>query len=301
MRSTAAETADWLDLVATLARAPADSFPLTALTDQLFDTYGCVVSWNFVNADGDFGFEMRERIPGFPSQDEADVWMEHGMASHPIFRWYAATRQPWPTTIERVPRDLSPAGFATLRELLTPYGLEHQLTLPYRYWGGALHLFVLARGGEDFSDQELEMAGWIQPLVMMLERQASVCDRAGRPVDGELTCRELAVLQLLREGRTAMAIGHQLSISPRTVHTHLSSLYRKLGVTDRLGAVLAAQELGLVPVQVEAGSLDASGTRARGSASRGRLQFGVKDAAVVSHLAPSPDDHGGSVHDDLLD
>ena len=75
MRSTATETAAWLDLVATLARAPADSFPLTALTDQLFDTYGCVVSWNFVNADGDFGFEMRDRIPGFPSQDEADVWI----------------------------------------------------------------------------------------------------------------------------------------------------------------------------------------------------------------------------------
>ena len=127
MRSTTAEAADWLDLVATLARAPADSFPLTALSDQLFSTYGCVVSWNFMNADGSFGFEMRDRIPGYPPEGEDEVWQEHGMASHPIFHWYAATRQPWPMTIERVPAELTPAEFATLRELLTPYGLEHQL------------------------------------------------------------------------------------------------------------------------------------------------------------------------------
>lgn len=298
MRSTTAEAADWLDLVATLARAPADSFPLTALSDQLFSTYGCVVSWNFMNADGSFGFEMRDRIPGYPPEGEDEVWQEHGMASHPIFHWYAATRQPWPMTIERVPAELTPAEFATLRELLTPYGLEHQLTMPYRFWGGAMHLFVLARGGDDFSDQEFQVAGWIQPLVMMLERQSAVCDRAGRPVEGELTCRELAVLQLLREGHTAVSIGRQLSISPRTVHAHLSSLYRKLGVTDRLGAVLAAQELGLVPVQAETGSV---GAMVRGSAGTGRLQSGVKEAAAVSHMAPPPDDHGGSVHADLLD
>lgn len=288
MRSTKAEAADWLDLVATLARGPADSFPLTALTDQLFATYGCVVSWNFINADGSFGFEMRDQIPGYPPAGEEELWQERGMASHPIFRWYAATRQPWPTTIDRVPAAFSPPEFTTLRELLTPFGLEHQLTMPYRYWDGAMHLFVLARGDDDYSDQELHVAGWIQPLVMMLERQASVCGRAGQPIEGGLTCRELAVLQLLREGHTAVSIGHQLSISHRTVHTHLSSLYRKLGVTDRLGAVLAAQELGLVPVQVDAGSLGMNGTRARGSASSGRLHSGAREAAVVSHLASSP-------------
>jgi DNA-binding CsgD family transcriptional regulator len=294
MRSTKAEAAEWLELAATLARGPADSFPMTALTDQLFATYGCVVSWNFMNADGSFGFEMRDRIPGFPPEGEDEVWQERGMASHPIFRWYATTRQPWPMTIDRVPAALSPPEFATLRELLAPFGLEHQLTMPYRYWDGAMHLFVLARADDDFSDQELQVAGWIQPLVMMLERQASVCDRAGPPVAGELTCRELAVLQLLREGHTAVSIGHQLAISPRTVHTHLSSLYRKLGVTDRLGAVLAAQELGLVAVRGDAGSVPVNGARARGSASRGRLHSGVREAAVVSHLAPSPHCHGGS-------
>jgi DNA-binding NarL/FixJ family response regulator len=53
-----------------------------------------------------------------------------------------------------------------------------------------------------------------------------------------LTARERAVLALLSEGMTAVAIAHRLAISPRTVHKHLENIYAKLGVTDRLGAVL---------------------------------------------------------------
>ena len=61
-----------------------------------------------------------------------------------------------------------------------------------------------------------------------------------------LTCRELAVLHLLVEGCTAVAMAHRLGISVRTVQKHLEHVYRKLGVTDRLRAVLAAQEAGLL-------------------------------------------------------
>ncbi|MBM7809251.1 helix-turn-helix transcriptional regulator [Saccharothrix algeriensis] len=69
----------------------------------------------------------------------------------------------------------------------------------------------------------------------------------GAPAGHGLTDRELAVLGVLAEGLTADAIARRMDISPRTVHRHLQHLYRKLGTTDRLSAVLRAQSLGLLP------------------------------------------------------
>jgi DNA-binding NarL/FixJ family response regulator len=75
-------------------------------------------------------------------------------------------------------------------------------------------------------------------------QQASVAQRTEpRP---HLTEREAAVLLQLVEGCTAVAIAHRLGISVRTVQKHLEHLYRKLGVGDRLQAVLVAQRTGLL-------------------------------------------------------
>jgi DNA-binding NarL/FixJ family response regulator len=52
------------------------------------------------------------------------------------------------------------------------------------------------------------------------------------------------VIILLGDGMTAVAIAHRLDISPRTVHKHLENLYAKLGVSDRLGAVLRLRDAG---------------------------------------------------------
>ncbi|MHC8504121.1 LuxR C-terminal-related transcriptional regulator [Pseudonocardia artemisiae] len=41
-------------------------------------------------------------------------------------------------------------------------------------------------------------------------------------------------------------MGRRLAIAERTVHKHLQRTYAKLGVTDRLSAVLRAQRLGLL-------------------------------------------------------
>jgi len=62
-----------------------------------------------------------------------------------------------------------------------------------------------------------------------------------------LTAREVAVLALVADGHTAGAGARRLLIGERTVHKHLQHLYAKLGVTDRLSAVLTAQRLGILP------------------------------------------------------
>ena len=53
--------------------------------------------------------------------------------------------------------------------------------------------------------------------------------REGDPVQG-LTERETEVLHLIAQGRSNSAIGKQLHLSPKTVETHVSSIFSKLGM-----------------------------------------------------------------------
>jgi DNA-binding NarL/FixJ family response regulator len=61
-----------------------------------------------------------------------------------------------------------------------------------------------------------------------------------------LTDRELEVLRLVGTGATNKQIGRALMIAEGTVKNHLTSVYGKLGVSDRTQAALKARELGLI-------------------------------------------------------
>ncbi|MCG7595135.1 response regulator transcription factor [Mycobacterium sp. PSTR-4-N] len=60
-----------------------------------------------------------------------------------------------------------------------------------------------------------------------------------------LTQRESEILALVVNGLSNRAIAAKLVIGDETVKTHLSSLYRKLGVNDRTGAVAMALREGI--------------------------------------------------------
>lgn len=61
----------------------------------------------------------------------------------------------------------------------------------------------------------------------------------------QLTRAETQVLRALRQGRTRKEIADELYLSMSTVKSHLNSAYRKLGVTDRAGALAALERLDL--------------------------------------------------------
>lgn len=61
----------------------------------------------------------------------------------------------------------------------------------------------------------------------------------------ELTEREHEILSLMAAGRTNADIAGDLHISLKTVRNHVSSIYGKLQVADRVQAVLRAREAGL--------------------------------------------------------
>jgi DNA-binding NarL/FixJ family response regulator len=62
----------------------------------------------------------------------------------------------------------------------------------------------------------------------------------------ELTERELEVLTLLTRGLSNVEIGDQLFLSEATVKTHVTRVLSKLGVRDRVQAVVLAYETGLI-------------------------------------------------------
>jgi DNA-binding NarL/FixJ family response regulator len=68
---------------------------------------------------------------------------------------------------------------------------------------------------------------------------------AGRTLD-ELTEREKEILTLLASGLSNAELAEKLFLSETTVKTHVSAILRKLRVRDRVQAVIAAYDAGLV-------------------------------------------------------
>ncbi len=122
---------------------------------------------------------------------------------------------------------------------------------------GATVYDALATGGYGYVTKDASMRQ-IQEAVL---RVASGVRSLGREVEHEiigeiqaraerqaieLTEREHSVLELAVKGLTVVGMGKQLHLSPATIKVHLSTLYAKLGVSDRASAVAEAIRRGLV-------------------------------------------------------
>jgi len=83
---------------------------------------------------------------------------------------------------------------------------------------------------------------WTYPqLTAALTKSATskkLSNEANELIEHRLTQKEKDVLYLVLEGLTNDAIAKKLGITTRTVKAHLSSIFAKLHVNDRLGLVL---------------------------------------------------------------
>lgn len=176
---------------------------------------------------------------------------------YPLADHYTARPDRTPVTAYRAAGSDWP-GSPTARLLGDVLDVDHVLGVPLPGSSAPITGCLVYRSGTDFTDDHLAMAERAQPLLAGVERQRQLLEEwrrslapAGAPderaADCALTPRETTVLLLLADALTADAIGRRLGISARTVHKHVENIYRKLGTRDRVGTVLHAQRLGLLP------------------------------------------------------
>ncbi|MFF9082341.1 response regulator transcription factor [Streptomyces rubiginosohelvolus] len=188
-----------------------------------------------------------------------DSVQAHIRSGYPFIDRYGASSDWTPQSAARVVGARTWQNSPTADALRQAFGTRHVFGLPLPERGPHVSGFLVHRSGGDFSRHDERYAARVQPLLkaatahralLTALRKSSGSDhrrQANHALAAPLTPRETNVLHLLATGLTAEGIGRRLGISPRTVHKHLNALYRKLGATDRLGAVLRAQDAGLLP------------------------------------------------------
>ena len=100
-----------------------------------------------------------------------------------------------------------------------------------------VHLLRDSQGTHD----ALEMA---RGLIQLSSKEDAPAPR--RKHAPALTPRQLEVLRLLSEGKSAREIGGELYLSQATVRNHIRSLLQALGVHSQLEVLAKAREMGLL-------------------------------------------------------
>lgn len=134
------------------------------------------------------------------------------------------------------------SGYEVCRILRAAYGaqlpiifISGERTEPFDRTAG------LGLGADDYIVKPFDP----DELLARVDRLVGV-DSLFQGQDGELTKRELDVLQLLVDGFRPKEIAKELSISVKTVGTHIQNILPKLGVHSQGHAVAVAVETGML-------------------------------------------------------
>jgi DNA-binding CsgD family transcriptional regulator len=244
----------WLDLVTELLQEPIVALPEERIATQLCDTFGAVGCAFHSREDG--GWPVQRIWPPDRYAPAAVAEMNHWAVhraprAHPVLRYYLATGDAAVKQVADIPAVFAPRRVVDAwYEVGREWGVPAQLAVPVHFAATGHRAFVIGR--EDaFAAVEMALARRLQRLIVALDRHVGVLAHAmGASADAAaavaLTARELAVLSLVAEGLTSAAVARRLLIAERTVHKHLERIYAKLGVGDRVSAVLRAQRAGVL-------------------------------------------------------
>jgi ATP/maltotriose-dependent transcriptional regulator MalT len=120
---------------------------------------------------------------------------------------------------------------------------DHIVASVRAQFGEAAFAAAWAEGKAMTREQAIAYARQCQtPALETLQFQ----HKTNQPLPEPLSARELDVLRLMAEGLSNTEIAHTLFISIATVKVHAGHIYSKLNVTNRMQAVIRAQELNLL-------------------------------------------------------
>ncbi|MBI9051430.1 MAG: response regulator transcription factor [Anaerolineaceae bacterium] len=85
-----------------------------------------------------------------------------------------------------------------------------------------------------------------QPEIIQRAMQSQQSQKINTGIESNLTGRELEILLSVAQGNRNKEIAYQLGITERTVKAHLASIYQKLNVDSRAGAIAVAGKQGII-------------------------------------------------------
>ena len=137
-----------------------------------------------------------------------------------------------------------------LWQLLQQHGLQHGWSQAiFDEETGQRSILSLARSHCPISAYELyEHLGFSVFITRHLHALAIARQprKPARPQAPPLSRRELEVLKLSADGKTAYEIARILSLSERTINFHVHRAIEKLGVNNKIAAVIAAARSGAI-------------------------------------------------------
>jgi DNA-binding CsgD family transcriptional regulator len=123
-------------------------------------------------------------------------------------------------------------------------GVHSGITIPMHGPGSGIDLISLSLRDQKATDPAR------LPLVhaYTVQYRARLSELQGEPAEAvnTLTAKETECLSWCKAGKTNWEIGEILSISEKTVEFHLSNTIKKLGVSNRITAVVKGIQIGII-------------------------------------------------------
>ena len=196
--------------------------------------------------------------------DGLDAWVDQmagvPFADHPLAATIPAHRATWAAEHTRLAGSSDPGAWANAAKLWQDLDCAHRAG--YTWWRQAQAQLDAGQPPTAAAAALRAAAAAADGHVPLLAQVRALAERTRIPLRPPapatpempaataapygLTMRELAVLRLVAAGRSNAQIGAELYISRATASVHVTSILRKLGVTNRVQAAALAERAGLL-------------------------------------------------------